>query len=78
MIDKRYITFLTVGFPRQEYKFPLNGEKNYSVKRTEDKINKMQKIEFNMLLRNKIYRHEKYISFIRKNIQKIRFLVNLN
>lgn len=52
MSDKRYASFLTVVFPRSEYKFPLNWEKSYSVKRTEDKVNKVQRIELNMLLRN--------------------------
>lgn len=63
MSDKMYTSFLTVGFPRKEYKFPLSGEKSYSLKRTEDKINKVQRIELNVLLRNIIYRHEKYIYF---------------
>lgn len=31
------LPFLSVGFPIREYKFPLNGEKSYSVKRAEEK-----------------------------------------
>jgi len=42
----------------KEYKFPLNREKSYSVNRTEDKNNEVQRIELNMSFRDTIYSQE--------------------
>lgn len=45
-------------FPWKEYKFPLSREKSYSVNSTEDKNNKVQRIELHLSHRYKIYSQE--------------------